>query len=103
MGLTISHNAFSGSYGTFDQFRHAVLDAVGGSVPYRRESPGIAEFLEHADDAGEIAPHLALQMAEELSVLTPQFDEAYGMGGYLGAFIEGCRKAHAAGEPLEFF
>ena len=98
MGLTISHNAFSGSYGTFHRFRLAVLDAAGGSIPPRHEAPGLAEFLEHEDDRGKISPKKALKMAEELSDLKVE----YGMAGYLRAFIAGCRRAHADGEPLVF-
>lgn len=103
MGLTISHNAFSGSYGTFHRFRYAVLEHIGGNIPSRNVSPGIAEFLEHDDDRGKIAPTMAFKVAEELTALMPDFDLDQSMGDYLRDFVAGCRRAHAAGEPLEFY
>ena len=64
-------------------------------------------LLPHSDCDGEIAPEDCGRIADRLEGLLPQL-EGNG-GGHLGdiqdktrTFIEGCRAAHAAGEPLRF-
>ena len=95
--------------------------------------PGLFEFLSHSDCDGEIGPEMCAHVADELEALIPKIAElddgdrngGFSMartedgikvashpghiarvGGYVAAtqrFISGCRAAHAAGEPLEFF
>lgn len=75
--------------------------------------PGLAVLLLHADSDGEIAPADCARLADELEALLPAIravDDGGGghiaaAGGYVAVterFIEGCRAAAKAGEPLEF-
>lgn len=75
---------------------------------------GLRELLTHSDCDGEIAPDMCAKVADELEALlpkiasltrTPWSGHVEIAGGYVGAaqrFIDGCRAAHKAGEPLEF-
>jgi len=72
--------------------------------------PGLFEFLSHSDCDGEISPEMCKAVADDLEPLLEKMpDECFGHiardGGYrqvLQRFIDGCRAAHAAGEPLDF-
>jgi hypothetical protein len=132
MGLDVSHGAFSASYSSFSRLRQWVCAATGGSYPPHEDEtlpwdmwvvgpgydshthPGLFEFLSHSDCDGEISPDMCARVADELEALLPKavamgwkasgYIEA--CGGYeavLLAFIKGCRAAHAANEPLEFY
>jgi hypothetical protein len=125
MGLDISHNAFHGAYSSFMRFRLAIVEAVGGTYErpsyllpdgYEKENaPGLHEFLSHSDSDGEISPESCKVIADELEAILPKIEEMdlneyeWGHitrdGGILAVtkrFIEGCRKAHEANEPLNF-
>ncbi len=76
-------------------------------------SPGLFEFLNHSDCDGEISPEMCKLVADELEDIMPKFKESLPpsgghialQGGYVNVlrkFIEGCRAAYAAGEPLIF-
>jgi hypothetical protein len=94
------------------------LDGTGAwtheeDLGYSREThPGLWEFLCHSDCDGEIEPEMCALVARDLEPLLPAM-EALGMGvghierdgGYravLQRFIDGCRRAAEAGEPLLF-
>lgn len=72
--------------------------------------PGLYEFLQHSDCDGEISPEMCKVVADELEPLLDKmpeesFGHILGRGGYrqvLQYFIDGCRAAHAANEPLDF-
>ena len=76
----------------------------------RENSPGMYEFLSHSDCDGEISPEMCKMVADELEPLLDKMpEESFGhisaRGGYrqvLKYFIDGCRAAHAANEPLDF-
>jgi hypothetical protein len=73
-------------------------------------SPGLWEFLTHSDCDGEISAEMCALVADELEPLLEKMPTDSGghiaaRGGYrevLQYFIDGCRAAHAANEPLEF-
>lgn len=80
----------------------------------KRDKPGLYEFLVHSDCDGEISPELCVNVANDLEQLLPRVKalnwEAYGhiaaYGGYaetLQLFIDGCRSAASANEPLRFY
>ena len=134
MGLSLSHDAFTGSCSAFNRLRQKVALAVGGSYPphvdketcpdedrwywdtsiYSHEThPGLALFLCHPDDEGEISWLEALSVATDLEVLLPEiakhedgtYAHLHGVDGYVGAvkkFIAGCRTAFQLKEPLTF-
>ncbi len=78
--------------------------------------PGLFEFLSHSDCDGEISPGMCFKVASDLVTILPRIEllcpncfksvgHIKNMGGFIEAtktFIKGCRKAHAAGEPLLF-
>lgn len=117
MGLDCSHDAWHGPYSAFNRLRQAVCKAIGGSFPphadkslddnywysgegYRAEThPGLYEFLSHSDCDGKITPKMCAKVANELEALLPKMTK---MRADLRAFIDGCRKAAAANEPLTF-
>lgn len=83
---------------------------------YNSEShPGLFEFFSHSDCDGEITPEMCVHVANELEAILPMLEKlettniAYGhltrYGGYVGTtrqFIQGCRSAAEANEPLLF-
>ena len=119
MGLDCSHDAFTGSYGAFDRFRKAVVEAMGGSWPphekthpdtgeklddnmwywgdgySRKTHPGLFIFLSHSDCAGSISPDACRMVADELEELLPKLD-IMGQGtGHIaaqGGYGAVCRK-----------
>lgn len=76
---------------------------------------GLFEFLTHSDCEGEISPQMCGEIADDLEELLPKIAAMTGTpwsghieaaGGYVEAtkkFIDGCRKAYLANEPLEFY
>ena len=128
MGLDCTHDAFHGSYGAFNRLRQEVAHAIGGSYPphtvkdldddswywgdgYNQQShPGLYEFFVHSDCDGEIAPSTCILVADELEALIPlmaglgvgHIERDGGHRQVLQRFIDGCRAAAAANEPLEF-
>lgn len=128
MGLDCSHNAFSGSYHSFDRLRKFICeDVMGGIWPDehggiwyygnndKKTNPGLTFFLNHSDCDGKIPPKICSLIADELEGLMPTIKEndypcnGHGhitaMGGYTAAiekFIAGCRSAASKNEPLLF-
>lgn len=74
--------------------------------------PGLALFLSHSDCDGEISPEDCIKIANDLEPLIPRLAElglGWGHiereGGYAEVcrkFVNGCRSAAAANEPLTF-
>lgn len=75
--------------------------------------PGLFEFLTHSDCDGEISPEMCIKVADDLESLMPKIETIDnggaghiaargGYGGVTRKFIDGCRAAADAGEPLEF-
>lgn len=65
-------------------------------------------LLSHSDCDGEIAPNDCAKIADRLEEIIPQLPAGDG-GGHIGnwrdktrTFIDGCRAAAAAKEPLDF-
>lgn len=88
-----------------------LIEMIGRNCPIAWESlrpDPLHVLLSHSDCDGEIAPEDCAKIADRLEELLPQFPEGDG-GGHIGnwrdktvTFIEGCRAAAAAGEPLDF-
>lgn len=93
-----------------------LLEQETRGIPIRwkalRPSP-LHILLRHSDCDGEIAPEDCALIADELENLLPQMAELgeggghiAGNGGYAAVtqrFIDGCRAAAMADEPLTFF
>lgn len=117
MGLTISHGAFQGPYSSLHDMRCAIALAAGwgdldeyagyrGSKPYPEPGDDILSVLmNHSDFDGTIAAEHAGPLADRLEAILPHIDAAAG-DGYARAdalqFVEGLRRASAAGEALKF-
>lgn len=131
MGLDMTHDAWSGAYSAFNQFRTKIAEVSG----YREQWEGgrfevddgedttesgiydgnwkkppsdpILFLLLHSDCDGKIEPDHCRLLADRLEGLLPNLHG--DGGGHLGdyrakteRFIKGLREAAAAGEPLEF-
>lgn len=79
----------------------------------RTTHPGLWEFLTHSDCDGEISPEMCVKVADDLEALLPKIEAlGWGAAGHIAfyggfvavtrRFIDGCRRAAAANEPLDF-
>lgn len=112
MGLDTSHDAWHGPYSSFAEWRRAVAQAAGfppltemrgfgGSLAWET-SPGdkrLIPLLHHSDCDGEISPANCADIAEALSGLVIENE---WLREKTAQFIDGCHRAAAAGEPLDF-
>lgn len=121
MGLDCSHGAFNGPYSRFNRFRQAVGAACNVQFPphqdksldpacfylpdgFRESNPGLTEFFSHEDCDGDISPENCQLIANEMDSLYSKI-ACVALGDYSAMtrqFIEGCRRAAKAGEPLLF-
>ncbi len=120
MGLDTSHNAWHGAYSAFMRWRTEIARLIDvpldkmegfvlGGVKWETLRPDpLYALLSHSDCDGEIAPDDCAKIADRLEELLPKLPEG-DAGGHIGywrektkQFIDGCRAASAAGEPLDF-
>ncbi len=105
MGLSISHDAFDGSYSHFKRFRDNIKKVIRPG--YFIDNP-IKYLLNHSDCDGEIEFEICKDLAEELtSILSSasnmkDCDEKEEFIYDLGNFIRGCNKAYSKKENLIF-
>ena len=88
-----------------------LIELVGRNCPIKWESlkpDPLHVLLSHSDCEGEIGAPDCSRIADRLEELLPQLPSGEG-GGHIGnwrdktqQFIDGCRAAAAAGEPLNF-
>ena len=124
MGLDTTHNCWHGPYSAFNwwrdevariadvQFTDEVFDAMPDGALYGRwpETPDepLWVLLAHSDCEGAIYPAQALPLAARLQELVPALEQAEAEASHRGLvartlrFINGLRKAAAAGEAVEF-
>lgn len=119
MGLDTSHDCWHGPYSTFAEFRRELARAAG--LPPLDSMEGFAEdgraiqwsvlkpdalivLLNHSDCEGEIATADCLPLAVRLEELAPLMSDNVGLSFRAKTlqFAAGLRKAHAAGEPIDF-
>jgi len=123
MGLDTTHDAWHGSYSTFNEWRWLVAAAAGfpplsemeghGGTRSWDDAPGdrrLVPLLHHSDCDGELTPAECASIAaalEELVDRLPDYteeDEPFRSlwRDKVRAFVAGCREAAAAYESLEF-
>jgi hypothetical protein len=132
VGLDTSHECWHGTYGGFQRWRREVARAAGYRVvlepkigePYYdlpwemfEEKNYLGEWdnvpgddplmflLVHSDCDGVIHPEHGVHLAARLEQLLPLLNESARGGSMRGdaeRFIDGLRKAAAAGEDVEF-
>lgn len=131
MGLDVSHEAWHGAYGAFTRWRHMLAEAAGYAVWEVSESTVMIDWghvtpanlqgiwaktpsdplillIAHSDCDGALSPEHAGLLAGRLEELLPLLPTEV-QPGRIGdprektrRFIDGCRAAQRAGEPLEF-
>jgi len=130
MGLNTTHGCWDGPYGGFQRWRQELARAAGYPV-HQPGYPGDAYYdlpwemfedknyqgewdsipgddpllflLVHSDCDGVIHPQHGVHLADRLEQLLPLLDESVRrMREETGRFIDGLRKAAAAGEDVEF-
>lgn len=89
----------------------ALIEVLKRNCPIKwssLKSDPLHALLHHSDCDGDISPEDCAKIADRLEELLPQFPSGDG-GGHIGnwrdktkTFIEGCRAAAAANEPLDF-
>lgn len=119
MGLDTSHDAWHGAYSAFHRWRNEIakaadippldsMEGFGGAVRWDQLKPDpLHVLLHHSDCDGEIAPEDCAKIADRLEELLPKLPD--GDHPHIGnwrdktqRFIDGCRAAAAANEPLDF-
>ena len=110
MGLDVSHDCFSGSYGRFFRFRAAVANAANACTGLTtQQDHQLARFLEHSDCDGDIPWADCGFMADALEKVTPLLGEEVDHNGdldvwqsYAVDFVRGLRLAHSNREDVKF-
>lgn len=117
MGLDTSHDAWHGSYSSFNEWRRIIARAAGfpelseivgfgGSTSWDA-APGdrrLVPLLNHSDCDGEISPKDCVGIADALEELFPKLVNLPNDWAITAArnFITGARAAAASDEPLDF-
>ena len=124
MGLSVSHNAWSGGYRAFNEWRR-MLGEIGQAQPVCEPTPGmklgdweetpddpLAIIMAHSDCGGHVRAEHAGPLAERLREIlkrqggfTLHVPTGWDLQEFLRvteAFAEGLEAAGSAGEPLEF-
>jgi hypothetical protein len=122
MGLDTTHECWHGAYSAFMRWRRRLAEVAGYGdyETWCREQPhfpatkkdaerdALTVLLNHSDCDGEIATEYCGPLADRLEQLLPLLDgqEDWGhIGNYrekTQQFIDGLRRAAAAGEVVEF-
>lgn len=126
MGLDTSHDCWSGSYGSFNEFRRVLAETINmdlnrmigfGQVRVSNSHDFIIEepqlrwhevpkddlhiLLNHSDCEGIIENKDCLALATRLQELAPLIEEKYYRDRAI-QFAEGLIEAHHAGDDVEF-
>lgn len=115
MGLTTSHGCFSGGYSVFAQWRRAVaasagivldnMDGFGGDVDWPTfQAEPLVVLLNHSDADGSIPSAVCDVLANRLAALLPDIESIFRWPDQqlTQRFIDGLRRAAAAGEDVVF-
>lgn len=122
MGLDTTHNAWHGSYGRFNSFRHELARRIGIDlreyIGYDDDGPKGTKRLEdidhplmdlfnHSDCDGELTPEQCKKIADGLDLIIKEagIDEAsdpYSHISYAITFRDGCLEAYSKNENIEF-
>lgn len=131
MGLDTSHDCWHGPYGAFQLWRQELARAAGYQVVNERRGLGepyyelpwdqfedknyqgewdsipgddpLMFLLVHSDCDGVIRPEHGIHLAGRMEQLLPLLDDdVYRVREHTERFIDGLRKAAAAGEDVDF-
>jgi hypothetical protein len=111
MGLDTSHNAWHGSYGSFNSWRTEICKQAGlgnlrdyygfGGEKQWDEVHPLFPLLNHSDCDGEIKWEDCKGIADALTEILPKLDDDYFIIK-TKAFINGCMEAYNAKENIDF-
>jgi hypothetical protein len=117
MGLDVSHNAYSASYGTFGRWREFIakqigidlnqMEGFGGTNSWDNIQDDLVFLLNHSDCDGEILPAdakgIAIRLKEILKNLPESSDEnVQYFKKITEQFIKGCELASKKKQCLKF-
>ncbi|MDG1949479.1 MAG: hypothetical protein P8J32_01495 [bacterium] len=122
MGLDTTHGCWNGAYSSFGAFRKELAEQIGitlsdyqgfgGNLLFDGLKHGIISLLDHSDCDGELSPEECTSVAQGLQQVIDGFTECKllqkdkGTAEYFiercERFRDGCLKAIAANETVEF-
>lgn len=121
MGLDTSHDCWHGAYSAFMRWREALADAagmppfrrmegIGGDIKWEWLKPDVLHvLLNHSDCDGVIEAQDCGPLADRLEELLPALEKLGAGFGHVVSysektrqFIDGLRRAAAAGEAVVF-
>lgn len=111
MGLNVSHDCWDGPYSSFGEWRSALFDAVVPGGPRKKYAyideldklpmaDPLHAFFEHSDCEGSLSLDSLLPLAARLEEIGPRLTIFHR--ATTARFAAGLRKAHEAGEAVEF-
>jgi malate/lactate dehydrogenase len=113
MGLDTTHNAWNGSYSSFNRWREKLaekvnirlrsMDGFGGSVIWD-QSANYYPLLSHSDCDGELTVDECKKTVDFLKSIIDEFqpDPDYGAKEEINQFINGCKEAIKLNQSIKF-
>jgi len=115
MGLNTTHGCFDGPYSYFNSFRKWVANEIdinldrmdgfcfGNGISWDVVNHPIKPLLDHSDCDGELSPEECRSIVEGGQMILDAIPDDWGEWEIkLQTFINGCRIAAEAGEPVIF-
>lgn len=120
MGLDTTHDAWSGSYGSFNRFRHELAKRIGIDLKeyhgYNDSHDGkdlksidhpLKDLFDHSDCDGELTPKQSYLIAQGFDrvILDSPIPESFEDKLFIEQciqFREGCMRAYSKQENIEF-
>jgi hypothetical protein len=118
MGLTTTHNAWSGPYSSFNDFRYGVAAIIGINLDEYKDYRGsgtkeissidhpLVELFRASDCEGELNPEQCKKIYDALNAVLAEHkpkdvDEEW-LHAKMIQFRNGCRLAYGRNEVMEF-
>lgn len=115
MGLDTTHDAWHGTYSSFNKFRTEMakligmdlqkMEGFGGNIPFNQFKDDLTILLDHSDCDGEISPEdrkkLSIRL-DELIAGMPHDSTPFSNIELAKQFSAGCKLAAEKNEPILF-
>jgi hypothetical protein len=112
MGLDTTHNAWHGSYSSFNGFRTFIanligitlddMDSYGGDKSWDNVKDDLKHLLNHSDCDGHITPVKCAKIAKRLRELLKNWPEGSDYRDKAEQFAKGCELAAKKKQQLKF-
>lgn len=114
MGLDTTHNAWHGSYSSFNQFRHWLAEQIGinlddyygygnkGTKELKSIGNDLKYLFDHSDCDGEITAKRCKKIADAIGEVLKTANKEDYYYPQLVQFQKGCLLAYSQDEKLEF-